>query len=190
MLRAMGIYTQDELTEEKGLKKFKFAQKDKGLFFQDNQLENIDTILLKSSFYSTMEANKVYLDVFNNEYQYLYRSSTTHAVFAIISKTQLDPTEKAFLFKNMEHILIRPDRVKITLDDIVVNPLNFTGRDLLIGRVQDGMQDVIAIMQKNIDMVIARGERLEDLKMKAIKLDEDATRVEIKAKKLNACCGW
>src|SRR6185437_7162688 len=141
MLSGLGIYTEDELSEEKGLKKFKFAQKDKSIFFQDNQLESIDDILLKSPFYSTMEPNKVYMEVLNNEYHYLYQPSKTDAVFAIISRTQLDPTEKAFLFKNMEHILLRPDRVKTTLDDIIANPFNFIGRDLLIGGVQDKMQD-------------------------------------------------
>ena len=90
----------------------------------------------------------------------------------------------------MQHILIRPDTVKASLDDIIANPQAFTGKDILIGRIQGGNKEIIAIMQKNIDMVIKRGEDLENLKEKAIHLNESAINFEDKAKKLNTCCGW
>lgn len=188
MLRALAIYTHDESEEKVELKRFKYAQQDKSILFQVNQLETIDNILFKTPFYSTMEVNKPYLNIAKNEYHYLYLSSATRAVFAITSRSELDPTEKAFLFKNMEHILIRPDTVKTTLDDIIANPLGYTGRDLLIGKVQNEMKDVIAIMQKNIDMIIARGQSLDDLMEKADNLNIHALDLEKKAKKLNSCC--
>ncbi len=188
MLRALGIYTCEDSGETKELKKFKFAQQDTSAFFPINQLEKIDNILFKTSFYSTMEYDKPYFSVSNNEYHYLCLSSTTHAVLAITSRSELDPTEKAFLFKNMDHILIRPGIVKVTLDDIIANPLGFTGRDLLIGRVQDQMKDVIAGMQTNISMIIARGESLDSLREKSKLLEIDAGGFEIQARKLNSCC--
>lgn len=204
MLHALGIYIQTDV----GLEKVQSAQQEKSnpssfAFFQNeqkplNQLENIENVLHEEGessnlkFYAIMQPNKVYRCKTSKEYDYLYkiRIKSTDAIFVISSKYELDPSEKAFLFKNMEHILIRPDTVKKSLDDIVENPLAFTGRDILIGNIQDEMKEVIAIMQKNIDMVIKRGEDLENLKEKAIHLNKGAIDFEDKARKLNSCCGW
>jgi hypothetical protein len=204
MLHALGIYIQTDV----GLEKIKCAQQEKtkpsnAMFFQNeqkpvNQLENIDNALheqdkeSESKFYVTMKPNAVYRRVTTREYDFLYKIKikSTDTIFAISSKYELSPEEKGFLFTNMQHILIRPDTVKASLDDIIANPQAFTGKDILIGRIQGGNKEIIAIMQKNIDMVIKRGEDLENLKEKAIHLNESAINFEDKAKKLNTCCGW
>lgn len=204
MLHALGIYVQNG----NELEKVNYAQQEKSsppnfAFFQAeqkslNQLENIESALHEEDessnlkFYAIMEPNKVYRCKTSKEYDYLYKARIKSAdtIFVISSKYELDPSEKAFLFKNMEHILIRPDTVKKSLDDIIANPQGFIGRDLLIGNIQDEMKEVIAVMQKNIDLVIKRGASLEDLKEKAIHLNESAINFEDKAKKLNSCCGW
>lgn len=208
LLNALGIYIQTDV----GLEKVKCAQQEKTtssniMFFQAeqkavNQLENIDNALheedelTKSKFYTTMEPNQVHRLKTSDEYNYLYKIviKSTNTIFAISSRYELEPHEKAFLFKNMEHILIRPDRVKATLDDIIANPQGFTGSDksrsgdILIDQTRDEMKAVIAVMQKNIDLVIKRGEDLENLKDKAIELNKHAISFEKEAKKLNSCC--
>jgi len=74
------------------------------------------------------------------------------------------------------------------LDDMIANPFGFTGRDLLIGRVQDEMKAVIATMQDNLDKVIKRAEDLEELQKKTEHLSISAVNFEKEAKKLNSCC--
>lgn len=187
MLYAIGIYTPDTSGSDVLMQKVKYAQQDKGLF-SSNQLENVDKILLKSSFYSTMESNKIYKFETADEFNYLYKPRSKEAVLAISSRKNLDPSEKSFLFKNIEHILIRPDSIKVTLDDIIKNPLGFTGNDILIGRVQENLEEVIAVMHDNIDKVILRGENLEILQQKASHLDESAIKFEAQVRKMNSSC--
>lgn len=202
MLHALGIYIQ----KDTGLEKIQSAQQEKNnpsssMFFKTeekpvNQLENIEEILheedeeTNAKFYATMQFNAVYRSKAAKEFDFLHKVKLKSAdiIFVISSKYELSPEEKAFLFKNMEHILIRPDTVQASLDDIIANPQGFIGKDLLIGRIQDKNKEIIAGMYKNIELVIKRGESLENLKEKAIHLNESAINFEKEARKLNSCC--
>jgi len=144
-----------------------------------------------------MGANKIYMDALNNEYIYLYLPSLSsnlanlpnpfHAVFAISSKTKLDSTERNFLFKNMTHALIRPD--KVTLDNMIEKPLDFTGKDALICKIQDGVQNVKDTMLENLELVLSKTESLTEIEAKALDLEKRSKDFVNNTKKMNSCCG-
>lgn len=192
MLNAIGVYVQDITKEDFKLKKTKFAQQDKsGFLFYSNQLENIDSVLFKSAFPSAMQPKKVYPIESKNEYCYLYFSTKTNAFLAISSKKPLDPIEQRYLFNNIEHIVKTDSKVKLTLEDIIANPLRFTGRDLLIGRINDIVgKEIPAIMLDNIDKVLQRGEKIEDTLDKTDHLVGSSIHLDdgLKRKYKKTCC--
>lgn len=201
MLHALAIYIQ----KDTGLLKEQSAQQDEdapsgSMFFKPKekpvtQLEVIEKSLHKEDkdthlkFYETMEFDVTYEDERARSFDFVRKTKTKlgNAIFAISSKYDLEPVVKAFFFKNMEHILLRPE-LGASLDDILANPQGFIGMDLLIGRIHDKNKEIIAGMLKNFELVIKRGEDLEKLKEKAINLNESAIDFERGAKKLNSCC--
>lgn len=57
-----------------------------------------------------------------------------------------------------------------------------------IARIKDQLSDVHTIMLKNIDDVLKRGEKIEDLVDKSKQLSINAKTFEKQAKKMNSCC--
>lgn len=188
-LNAIGIYQeQDNMCPGTGLKKVKYAQQDKSILFPCNQLENIDDYLLKSTEYSALELGKIYNFKKDDDYSYLYHSKSAERILAISSRTPVDSLELAFLFKNIEHIIIRPDKVNKTLDNIIANPLEYTNKEILIESVKENIEELKRLMYSAIEKIVQRGENLEQLKNKALHLENSAIKFEDKAKTLNSCC--
>lgn len=195
MLHAIGVYVIDSSNGEVIIKKTQHAQKDKGLFSW-NQLENIDKRLYKSDFYFTMQSNRIYEFEVDNEFNYFCKLSSCEKIVAIASRRRLDPEpsdiifETRSLFRNIEQIIIRPKSVKVTLDDIILNPLGYIGKDILIEEAKDGLAKVKEIMMSNIDKVILRGEKIETLLEKTEHLNLNAVKFKEAAKKTNSHCCW
>lgn len=208
MLHAIGIYTEIESKDAapKKLKKVISAQQEKPesmlkapsqLFFSSNttpvnQLKNVDELLLNSNYYETeMTPGMLYkFRASHGEINYIFQPVNQPFIMAISSRTKLDASEKVYLFKNIEHIYLRPDSIKTTLDDIITNPLGYTGKDILIGRIQKEIDEVIAVMHDNIEKVIKRGEALDELESKALSLSEHSLQFRKGAERLNeGCCG-
>jgi hypothetical protein len=81
---------------------------------------------------------------------------------------------------------------KHTLDTFADNPIAYTGSgsDVFFERINETIAAVKDQMQQNLNKVIERGEKLEVLKDKAIKLEANALTFKKQAAKLNSCCRW
>lgn len=191
----IGIYVEEDKKSRQNnlksdLRKIKQATKTiPGMFAKINKLENVDQLLLKSDFYQDMEVNSYHKFELDDEFNYLFNSSNPKCVIAISCyKTKLLAEEKAFLFKNIAHILLRPDSVKSKLEDIVNTPLNFIGKDLLIERIDAELEELMKALQKNIEKAIQRGESLDQLQAKALTLHDDVLHFRDKSIEYNRCC--
>lgn len=220
MLHAIGIYVvEEDASHAKKLKKVKCAQQEKQesinsndssseeskeqkttstlLFFLPqrtpiNQLKNVDDLLLNSDYYQTeMKPGLPYkFKAGPGEINYIFQPSGHDFILVISSRTKLDPFEKGNLFRNIQHVYLRPDSVKTTLDDIIANPLGYTGRDILIGRIHKELDEVMVVMHDNIEKTIKRGESLDELESKALNLSEHSLEFKKTAERLNSgCCG-
>lgn len=79
------------------------------------------------------------------------------------SKSPLGKKEMAYLFVNINHIDVGHEAITDTLDDIVKNPLGYTGKDLLVNSVRRGVDQTKGVMLDNVDKMLDRGEKLEVL---------------------------
>ena len=116
------------------------------------------------------------------ENTYVYQPLTQTYVMVICSKQPLQPVEKAYLFENIGHIYRNP-QVGETLNQIIENPQRFTGRDILIDRIQSEIDEIIKIMHENIEIAIKRGEKIEQLEEKALTLSDRAVTFHDRSKK-------
>lgn len=187
-LYAIGIYAP-LYEDNREAKKIKVVQKSKSSFFNTDDLKELET----SSFPKLNQSfrnNVVYGFESKNEHHYFLQSSTREGerLFAICSRTQLDEKELSGLFKNIIRAYQEP-KGDLTLENILDNPLGYLkARDPKLDQIQESLDDIKLVMHKNFDLVIQRGERLESLKEKAIKLEADAKGFEKKSKDLNRCC--
>ena len=180
-LYAIAIYTSSETHE---FKRMAYSQKDKA-FFAKNELEKLEKITLPS-LSEKLREQTIYCRRVEDEYHYV--KAEEGRVTAISTRGKLTTEECGHLFKNINHVYTRPGVVKTTLDSIIANPLGYTGRDLLIGRLSDSLEEVKVIMMENIDKALARGENLEKLKEKSGALAEASIKFEKSSKHLNSCC--
>ena len=108
-------------------------------------------------------------------------------LIAIVSRKELEPKELAYLFLNIKTIYLRP-ALNISLDEVVMNPYNYIGRDILISRIKEQAVEVKAIAIENIEKILLRGEKLERLLEKTDDLARDTISFKREAKRLNSCC--
>ena len=180
-LYAIAIYTSSESHE---FKRIAYSQKDKSLFAK-NELENFEKITLPA-LSKKLQEQTIYFRQVEDEYHYV--KAEEGRVTAIATRGKLTTEECGHLFKNINHVYTRPDVVKTTLDTIIANPLGYTGRDLLIGRLSDSLEEVKVIMMENIDKALERGENLEKLKERSQALADATIKFEKSSKRLNSCC--
>jgi hypothetical protein len=178
-LYAIGIYER-----EPPHSRISIAQKDKSLF-ASNDLEKFEKSTLPR-LPADMAVNGVYSLAVDNEMHYV--QARENMLLVISSRSKLLEIECNHLFKNIYHIHKRPEAVKRTLDHVLANPIGFIGRDLLVERVSESLGDLKIVMLDNIEKVLARGERINELEAKTIKLEADAQKFHKSAKNLNRCC--
>ncbi|OGT53257.1 MAG: hypothetical protein A3E84_01380 [Gammaproteobacteria bacterium RIFCSPHIGHO2_12_FULL_42_13] len=176
MLYAIGIYTNGKRVAQ--------AQKDKGLF-SGNQLGSFEKHTL-TSLPSEMVENRAYYFPMKDEHHYVINYLQDNILIAIVSKTELEIKELTYLRTNIRTIYLRPN-LNATLDDVIVNPLGYINRDILITRLKEQAAEVKTIMLDNIEKVLQRGEQLEVLLDKTDRLRLDAITFKGNAKKLNRC---
>lgn len=193
MLRALAIY---EITTESAgttLTLVDASPKNESFgFFKENPLYALE----KHSLQALKAAN---LEGAHPFFKYYYHSSEHHYfkimtggthVMAMCSRKQLDDLEVYYLFTNMQHAFKRPEKAKVTLDDIMRNPLGYTGRDCHIQALRDNVEDMRQEAIMTLDKLLVRGEDLAKLEDKTIRLVVNSERIEINSRKLNRCCGW
>lgn len=144
-------------------------------------------------------ASKIYDIKSKDRYHYLQQISHDR-VIAIVSKNPLDPMERVYLFKNTEHVYNAfkkaeqsgdtSTNLKITLADIIKNPCGYTGKDVLIEGVKEGVEKVKEEALKAVDSLLMRQEGLEKTLEQAERLAIESESFNREATKLNACCKW
>jgi hypothetical protein len=187
MLSAIGIYQDDPNTGK--LRKIAFAQKDKDRLFPCNQLENLELNSLPITSNEVMP-NTIQIFQEEKEYHYLKKDVEKNILMGIVSRKELEKIELFYLFANIKHVHVRGRAVATTLDNIIENPVGFTGQDILISKIKTTNAEVIDIMIDNIDLIIERGEKLEQIAAKTDTLRLNAITFEAETKKLRSCCRW
>lgn len=107
------------------------------------------------------------------------------------SKTPLGEKEMAYLFVNINHIDVGHKEITDTLDDILKNPLGYTGKDLLVKSVRRGVDQTKDVMLDNVDKLLDRGEKLEVLVSQTAELARSSQAFLENAKQLREnqqCC--
>jgi hypothetical protein len=189
MIIAIGVYRTNQNNYDKSYDKILFGQQNRGELFPGNKLEKVETHSLRK-FSQNLEAQVDYYP-YEDEHHYLYKPNLDgNIILAIVSKTPLQALELRYLFTNIEHIRIKPQSVKTTLDDIVKNPLGYTGRDILIQAIKDEADQTVEALQIALDKVIQRGEALKELDTTSLNLRYSAKRFEREASNLNSCCRY
>ena len=199
MLRAIAIYIKDDAGPNAGkLRKVQSAEQGglsalstNSLFSpSESYLKNIDKLVLESDFYRTMRSGLLYkFTPAEGEVDFIYQPTSQKIVIAICSRKRLDPSEKVYLFKNIEHIYRNPNGVQATLNDIINNPLGYTGRDILTGRIKEEFEELKKVMTNNIEIAINMSENIDSLKDKTVDLSDKAVTFNRGAKGLNSYCG-
>jgi len=191
MINAIGIYEfQGNDIHGRDFVRVDMVPKDKGTFFSGNRLEGIEELLMDDELIAKTKPQKINFIFHKYEYIYLHEVQNKNIFIGISTKSPLDSSEAYYLIRNLEHIVLRKDKVKYTLDNIFMNPLGFTNTDILLGRIKAELSDVINIMRSNIEKAILRNENLDQLQDKAIRLHENSLVFKDEAKKLNTCCNW
>lgn len=178
-LYAIGIYER-----QPPYQRISVAQRDKSLF-ASNDLEKFEK-LTQPRLPTDMAVNGVYSLAVDNEMHYV--QARENVLLVISSRSKLIGIECNHLFKNIYHIYKRPEAVRKTLDHVLANPIGFIGKDLLVEGVSESLDDLKIVMLGNINKVLARGERIDELEAKTIMLEADAQKFHKSAKNLNRCC--
>ncbi|OGT45220.1 MAG: hypothetical protein A3E83_08095 [Gammaproteobacteria bacterium RIFCSPHIGHO2_12_FULL_41_20] len=187
-LYAIGIYeyTQEDSPQFQLKKK---APPNKGGFsglFSTDPLENLEKHTLKAL---PPEQDVTFRATYKDEYHYVKRYPAEGIVIAIVSRNKLEPLELAYLFSNIHTIYSKPN-LAVTLDAIILNPLNYIARDIVTAQLKQKVQEIKEIMLENLEKLLDRGERIELLVRKTDYLANGATSFKREAKKLNGCCHW
>jgi hypothetical protein len=189
MLHAIGIYDCSSGTP----KKISSAQQDSGLF-ASNQLEVLEKKSLPASLtHHADEKAENTMDVYylQNEHHYIKRLSHDASIYLVISaKKKLMGHEPRHLFANIQLAYGNPGRVNFTLDNIIRNPLGYTGKSKLIETVSNQVEDIKTIIREDIKKAMDNGEKLVHLDEMSDDLEREAVKFHNNAKKANSCCRW
>lgn len=72
--------------------------------------------------------------------------------------------------------------------DTIEQNFSYIKSELKCQEIHHNLMEVKTIMINNIDLVLKRGEKLDDLVMKTQHLSDSSKKFYMKAKKLNKCC--
>lgn len=188
---ALAIYDDIARLDSRVVKVDYAQKKQPNRLFPENLLASLDGALIADDFPASMASNVVYRYPSEDEREFLYfkRIHANHrdVVLAIAIDKKLDLMELAFLFTNMAHIYIRPEKVKISLQHMVDNPLNYIGKDLLVDSLAQQVSETKEVLIENIHKILKRGEKLEEAVAASHKLKLTSEHFKDKAEELNRC---
>lgn len=115
-------------------------------------------------------------EVSSGNYYYFKRIATAgdDRLLVMQSKSKIDEKELAYLLININHIDEGRNAVRETLDDVLKNPLNFIGRDILVNSVRGGLEQTKAVLLDDVGKLLRRGEKLEVLVAKTAELERQS----------------
>lgn len=193
MLRAIAIYERDE--EDGSFTLIKSAKKEPDtLFFKNTVISDFEKMSLQKMMGKDefLSSDGIMADKSNQEYYYMQWIPERRHLLVVMSARVLDKSEACYLLININHVDVRSDKVKTTLNDIVVNPIGYTGRDIFTQAILQNVNDlkVVAINTKNL--VMERGVRIQTLDEKSEDLFASSVEFKERAEELKnsyTCCG-
>lgn len=185
MLNAIVIYDGAERAKTDKAKKLKCVCKRSSAIFADNEYAGLDASVMNLP--EKLLENRMHSFTTDTEYHYFMKSQSGH-IIALSSKKKITTNELTHLFLNINYILVKPDIVKVSLENVLINPFGYTGRDILAGKVEAEIDGIKQIMWNNLEKVMDRGQRLEELQAKTLVLEQTSIDFVNRTKKLNACC--
>jgi Synaptobrevin len=188
MLRAIAIYDDAPRNASGTFQRISFAQQDKGTLFNSNQLADLEKYTLPS-LPDDLDTTKTYSISVMNEYHYVKKNPGDKFIMTICSRSKLAISELHYLFINMRHAHLRSASIGLTLNDIMANPIGYTGHDALLTNTKKEVHAVKDIMIANIDKILINAEKLDELKQQTERLVLDSDRFNKSSKALNRCCG-
>ena len=183
MLIAITIYQMNPTT---GLfQKIKSTQSRQG-FFYENPLEYVEANYLPHLSSSSLKQT-IYSFEQDKYYYYIKALSEKPVIAVMMSKKMLDNSELMYLFSNIKTIYTKPT-INHSLNDIVMNPFGYTGKDILISEASTRLAETKDIAIESINTLLSRNELLEDLQSKTDQFVIDTGDFRDEAKKLRRCC--
>lgn len=191
MLRAIAIY---QLNDE-GFVRDK-AEIKPGTYFNPNEaLTNFEKetlpkfvddqkLLAETSMYSDKSKD--------GEFYYLQWLPERNRLLLIISQKELFEKEPRYLLINVNHVDQRGDKVKTTLKDILVNPMGYTGMDLLTHAVRKDVEELKVVVLNARNTLLERGEKVETLEAQSARLFTASKEFRDRSEELKnsfTCCG-
>lgn len=120
------------------------------------------------------------IDKVNGHFAYLVKTSNRWAAFVVD-----EPLKEQQCFR-LANAAFEPEQ---SLKEILNSPENFA-QDQKIKRLQDDLEELKAIMLRNIEAVISRGEKIDQLVQKTEELEATSFRFKRSAEDLNSCFPW
>ena len=192
MLRAIAIYEYNN--EDESFKSIDVAVKPGTLFFPNNALSDFEQTTLPKLQENgrLMSGDKMFDDKCGEEFYYLQWIPERTHLLVVISERELFEMEPHYLLINVNHVDVRSERVRTTLNDILRNPLGYTGRDLITHSLLEDVGELKALAINTKNLVMERGERVETLAEKSERLYVSSVEFQNRAEELKnsfSCCG-
>lgn len=194
MLRAIATYASPSMESTTKPKILKSAQQDKQtLLFASNQLSNFEENTLPkilNKLRMLNEDSRTYSEEFysKDEYQYVTKMPWDNFFMVICSQKKLTPSEVGYLFINIRHAQVRSELVKLTLNDIILNPIGYTGKDRQLGQILADTEQLKYTIMEALDKALQNKDKLDELVLKTEELKINSIQFNRQTKKLNRCC--
>jgi hypothetical protein len=126
----------------------------------------------------------------DGEHFYVKQDHNQEFLYVIVSDRDLKLDRKSYyyLFNNIQHIHIRENIVKATLNDVVDTPINYIAKDIHIQRASENVNELLTTQVRPlIDKMVERGEKLKILEEKTPGLVLASAQFQDQSEKLNKC---
>lgn len=175
-------------------KKYCSAQQDKELLAK-SQLLLLEGTSLPCYIDSLNEEKKpntyAYLNVSSEHHYFKWVEAAPDKIMVLVSRGSLNIIERKRLFERMERLYAKPKELKLLLEQIIENFLQFINKDLDLQKAEEQVHDVTLIANKNIKLALDGVEKLGKMEEKALDLEKQAKLFYKQSDKLNSrCCGW
>lgn len=191
MLRAIAIY---ERKEDGAFVQVQAVQKPGTLFFPNNDLRNFEQTMLPKLAHNAelLSGEKMFSDKCNEEFYYADWIPERNRLLVVISERELFDVEPRYLLININHVDQRADKVDTTLQDILRNPLGYTGRDIFTQALMRNVEDLKVVVLNTKNVLLERGEKIENLNEQAERLFASSVEFRERSQELKdsyTCCG-
>lgn len=149
-------------------------------FFYRNRIKDILLGTSKEIFSRTNEDNDIDLELSSSFINIHLVGVNSKNGFCLMYTTEKKPHE--YLFNLARQILL--DGLKETIEENFL----YVGATLKIKEINSVLSDTKQILVCNVEMLLKRGEKIDDMLIASEYLMEESKKFVIETKKLNSCC--